>query len=405
VHKRGEFIKILISALISQSGSHFLTIALSAMVFSQTGSAVKASLIFVLTYLPSVFVSSPLGGWIDRTISKRFLAANEVLAIAISILCGACVYYEFPIGALCAAVAIRSLLLFTSRTAMTKWVKVISPQHLAASRIKLFFLSFFLSTVAAGVLASLFLGKVSIWSIIAIDAATYSVGLIVISLLQKLEVDSPASVGSQANGLFATVSEILSEPMLKASFIAVCFSQSIFQGAYSILVSYLPMRHFGIGLSGTGIFQIAASVGIIGGFLVNWRFPNFLKGRSGGLPLRLLTCTIVGIFGLLFTLQAGLRVGVSSFFVLNLAYECIWLFHSSEFFANSPVQNAARYQFTLSSVASFLMASCTLGYAALIDQIGAKSGVALTLSIGLLAWLAISRPSFARKQAAVGVRA
>ncbi len=107
MHKRGEFIKILISALISQSGSHFLTIALSAMVFSQTGSAVKASLIFVLSYLPSVFVSSSLGGWIDRSISKRFLAANEVLAIAISILCGACVYYEFPIGAVLFAPLLR----------------------------------------------------------------------------------------------------------------------------------------------------------------------------------------------------------------------------------------------------------------------------------------------------------
>ena len=404
MHKGGEFIKTLIAAFISQSGSHFLTIALSAMVFSQTGSAVKASLIFVLSYLPSVFVSSSLGGWIDRKISRTFLIRNEALAIVVSILCGACVYYELPIGALCSVVALRSLLLFTSRAAMTKWVKVISPQELAASRIKLFFLSFFLSTVAAGILASLFLGKVSIWSIIAIDVATYGIGIATISLLQNLELDSLAPIGTNANGLIATVSEILSNPMLKASFIAVCFSQAIFQGAYSILVSYLPMQHFGIGLSGTGIFQVAASVGIIGGFLVNWRFPSFLKGH-GSLPVRLIACTAIGICGLLLTTQSDLRLGVASFFVLNLAYECIWLFHSSEFFANSPAKNVARYQFTLSSVASLLMASCTLGYAALIDQIGVKSGVALTLPIGLLAWLAISRSSFARKQATVAVQA
>lgn len=403
MHKRGEFIKLLLAAFISQSGSHFLTLALSAMVFASTGSAVKASLIFVLSYMPSVFVSSSLGGWIDRAISKKLLVGNDVLAIFVSVLCGACVYYELPIVALCTAVAIRSLLLFTSRTAMTKWVKVISPDSLAASRIKLFFLSFFLSTVAAGVLASLFLGKVSIWTIVAVDAATYGLGIVVISFLRKLEV-APALSEVRANHIVATITEILADPMLKASFIAVCFSQAIFQGAYSILVSYLPLRHFDIGLSGTGIFQVAASVGIIGGFWVNWRFPNFLKG-NGGWPLRLIACTVTGIVGLLLTTQTDLRLGVASFFVLNLAYEAIWLFHSSEFFAGSPANNMARYQFTLSSVASLLMALSTLGYAASIDQSGAQGGVALTLSTVVLGWLAVSRISTQRKQVIVGVRA
>ncbi len=349
--------------------------------------------------------SSPGGstsGWIDRSISKTFLAINEALAIVVSILCGACIYYELPLGALCAAVAIRSLLLFTSRAAMTKWVKVISPQNIATSRIKLFFLSFFLSTVVAGILASLFLGKVSIWSIVAIDAATYCVGLAVISLLQRL-IDFPEFPGTQVDGLFVTVSGILSNPMLKASFIAVCFSQSIFQGAYSILVSYLPMRHFSLGLSGTGIFQVAASAGIIGGFVVNWRFPNFLRG-SGGLPWRLVTCSVIGIFALLLTTQTGLGIGVASFFVLNLSYECIWLFFSSEFFAHSPMQDAARYQFTLSSLTSFLMASFTLAYAAMIDHIGVQSGVAVTLTMGIIVWIAVSSSNFDRKQVSVGVR-
>ncbi len=399
MRKHGEFIKLWLAALISQSGSHFLTLALSAMVFAKTGSAVKGSLVFVLSYLPSVFVSSALGAWIDRAISKKLLIGNEALAIFVSILCGACVYFELPMGALCALVAVRSLLLFTSRTAMTKWVKVISPDSLAASRIKLFFLSFFLSTVAAGLLASLFLGKVSIWSIVAVDAVTYSVGIAVISLLRKLEV-APAIVESRGSSIAATIAEIVSNPILKSSFIAVCFSQAIFQGAYSILVSYLPLRHYSMGLSGTGVFQVAASVGIIGGFLVNWRLPRVLKGS----PLRLIVCTVAGIVGLFLTTQTDLRLGVASFFVLNLAYETIWLFHSSEFFANSPAQHAARYQFTLASVASFLMALTTLGYAATIDQLGAQGGVLVTLSTVLLLWLAVSHISTQRKQVTVGVQ-
>lgn len=402
MHKHGEFIKLWIAALISQSGSHFLTLALSAMVFAETGAAIKASLVFVLSYLPSVFVSSSLGAWIDRAISKKLLIGNEALAIFVSILCGACIYFELPISALCTLVAIRSLLLFTSRTAMTKWVKVISPDILAASRIKVFFLGFFLSTVAAGILASLFLGKVSIWSIIAVDVATYSIGILVISLLKEIEV-AFALTDSRGNNIAATIAEIVSNPVLKSSFIAVCFSQAIFQGAYSILVSYLPLRHYGMGISGTGFFQVAASVGIIGGFLVNWRLPNVLRA-NGGSPLRLISCTVAGIISLFLTTQTEFRLGVGSFFVLNLAYETIWLFHSSEFFASSPAQNAARYQFTLASVASFLMALTTLGYAAAIDQLGAQGGVLVTLFTVLLLWLAISRISTQRKQLAVGVQ-
>lgn len=400
MHKRGEFIKLLLAAFISQSGSHFLTLALSALVFAKTGSAIKASLIFVLSYLPSVFVSSTLGAWIDRAISKRLLIGNEALSIFVSILCGACVYFELPIGVLCVTVGVRSLLLFTSRTAMTKWVKVISPDSLAASRIKLFFLSFFLSTVAAGVLASLFLGKVSIWSIVAVDAATYCLGIAVISLFQKLKI-AHVLTDTRANNLAATIAEILASPLLKSSFIAVCFSQAIFQGAYSILVSFLPLRHFDIGLSGTGIFQVAASAGIIGGFFINWLRPSFLRGSF----LRLISCTCLGIGALLLTTQTDLRLGVASFFVLNLAYEAIWLFHSSAFFANSPTNNVARYQFTLASVSSLLMALSTLGYAASIDQMNARAGVMLTVAIGLFGWFMVSRTNFAQKKLAMGVRA
>ncbi|MCX6124801.1 MAG: hypothetical protein NTV34_08635 [Proteobacteria bacterium] len=128
---------------------------------------------------------------------------------------------------------------------------------------------------------------------------------------------------------------------------------------------------------------MAASVGIVGGFVVNWRYPNFLRG-SGGLPWRLVTCSVIGIFALLLTTQANLGISVTSFFILNLSYECIWLFYSSEFFAHSPMQNAARYQFTLSSLGSFLMASFTLAYAAMIDHMGVHSGVAVTVTIGIM---------------------
>lgn len=385
MHSRSEFAKLWAASFVSQSGSHFLTIALAGYVFATSGSIVKSALVFVLSYLPSVFFSAQLGNWIDLKLSRWLLARNELISIVASGLCGVCIAFQAPLVCLCVVIGLRSLLLFIARTGGSKWIKIISPPEFQAHRIRLFFLSFFLSTAVAGILAATVLVHGSIPLVVAVDIATYVLSFLMILLLRELPshdtaISTPASIN-----IISTVSEILRTQELRSNFLAVCLSQAVFQGAYTVLVSYLPIHTFKMGVGGIGPFQLAASVGITLGFGIVSLWPQIFQSHEGRWPFRMVL--ILGIASVIQCVTADLiPTSLLMFFSMNFAFECIWLFNQSEFFRKSPAKSIGRFQFTLTSSASFLMASFTLFYSALIQWYGVQIGVLSTLAAGLLLW-------------------
>ena len=387
MHSKGEFRKLLLSSFISQSGSHFLTLALAAFILVSSGSPIQSALVFVVSYLPSILVSSQLGHWIDTKVSRWLLARNELISIVSTILCGLIVAYKLPLVLLCLVLGFRSLLMFISRAASTKWLKNITPPELQTNRIKVFYLSFFLSTALAGVLLGFVVAKASIWKIVTIDILSYVVSTIVIMTLQELpksQYATPLTDGTFQPKLFETLITIFRMPLVRNSFLIVCFSQSLFQGAYSALVSLLPIQHFNVGMAGVGSFQIAASIGITGGFLVNWLWDKFFNEKEGKIPARALMTSFVAVLCLLTAISTdAMTVSIVAFLGLNFFYECVWLHHNSEFFRASPKMGAARYQFTLSACAAFLMSCSTLGYSAAIEYWGLIPGTVAVLGIGV----------------------
>ncbi len=390
---RNEFIKLQTASFLSQSGSHFLTIALSAFVLQSSKSIVHASLVFVLSYLPSVFFSAKLGAWIDRHLSKWLLARNELLSILSSALCGVVIYYQMPLVFLCIVLSLRSILLFIARTGGSKWIKLISPPEKQASRIKFFFLGFFLSTAVAGMLAGVALGVTNILMVVAIDIATYVASFLVILTFQKIPTQSRGQTLSALDGnLIDTLREISKNPALWDHFVSVCLSQAIFQGAYSVLVSYLPMVKFHQGPMGVGPYQIAASIGITIGFLILWAWPRLFITSRQGLPLLFISTLGGGAVALLLSVASSfLSLSLLSFVALNIAYECIWLFHNSEFFRKTDASQLGRYQFTLAAIACSAMTLFTLGYATLMTFFNPLLSVALIVAIGVSGWWAFHK--------------
>ncbi|HKQ03839.1 MAG TPA: hypothetical protein VJ464_01810 [Blastocatellia bacterium] len=308
----------------------------------------------------------------------------------ISLLCGACIWYQLPWAALGALVSIRSLLLVISKSANSRWVKLITPPPLQSLRIKLVFLSFFLSTAVAGILAGQALAHFTILWAVFFDVVTYLVSMGIVLTLRPLEVDPEPSLSAGSPSIFQSLEEILSSSTISQYFLSVCLSQAIFQGAYSVLISYFPIKRFQIGIGGLGPFQLSASLGIIAGFLIIWLLPNLLTGGESRWPSRLVAAIGVGAASLIVSASAtGYFTVLALFFVLHFAYECIWLSSSAEFFHLSPESVVGRYQFTLTSVASCLMAATTLAYAVTIEMFGLALGVGVVLFVGLLLWAAI----------------
>lgn len=387
VNSRAEFIKLQAASFVSQCGSHFLTLALSATIFAHTGSLVKGSAVFVLSYLPSVFFSSVLGSWIDSEISKPLIIGNEILAALASVLCGLSIAHSTI--AFCCALALRSLFLFSSRTISAKWLKSISADEQQGPRIKLSFLIFFLATAVSGLLASRVLELGSLWTIVAIDVVTYLLGAAIFLALKGLPESSCQHVRPVVRpSLPVSLHAISAKSELREFFACVVLSQAIFQGAYSVLVNYLPIKHFTIGVAGTGLFQLAASLGIIAGFVLVWRRQ---KRKPGMDVSSFFWCG--GILALLGTICLPISGSFLSFLILNLCYEAIWLDATASFFQKSPSHRIAEFQFTLSSIAALCMGMTTLIYAVAIQTFGTETirYLALVSFVAIGSWHVVAR--------------
>jgi hypothetical protein len=382
-----DFRKLIAIAFVSQAGSYLMTIALSTFVLVKNNSPVEAGLVFVLSYLPSVFVSARLGTWVDKRISRSMLAKNEAIAALASVCCALLIHYDFGIFGVLILLGIRSVLMFISRVALTKWVKVVTPPELQMTRIQVFYLTFFLSTATAGVLAAVAL-KGSILTVAAIDVGTYLLGICLIAFLKP--VSNPETVTEQKTetaGYFSTLGEIFRGPLTLVAFAMVCLSQSLFQGAYTLLVSVLPVRQFGLGVEYVSWFQLAASFGITIGFLINWWWPQIVSDGSSKWSPRAIGIFAVGVILMVLSVSSqSLSMSVLTFFGMNLAYEAIWLFYSSQFFRACPKQATGRYQFVLHASSSFLMACSTLLYSFLIQTNELLSSTAIYALIVLAAF-------------------
>lgn len=381
---RSDFVKLLLSSFISQSGSYFLTIALAATVLRDTGSLAQASFIFVLSYMPAIIGSAKLGSWIDRRLSRGLLIKNDLLSILATLLCGAALYLNAPLWMLSVVLAARSIFTFIFRTGTTVWIKRITPPELQTERIKLNALFFFLSTAMAGILAAQVLKGNSLALIIGVDVATYVASIVVLMMLGTVPT-IPMPQTEETIGPIKTIQAIFRMPSVRRSFLFVAASQAIFQGAYSAMVSYLPITRFGLGPEGMGPFQLAASLGITLGFVVVWVMPNLLHDKEQNLPLKSVLYGVGATVGLVFSALAGsVMTSLFFFFAMNLFYECIWLYHFAQFFRASPKHAIGRYNFVLVAVSSFFMSLLTLSYAAAVDLWGFPGGLLSTLIIGIV---------------------
>lgn len=168
----------------------------------------------------------------------------------------------------------------------------------------------------------------------------------------------------------------------------VCLSQSIFQGAYSTLVSYLPIKKFTQGISGVGRFQVFASAGIILGFIVLWIYPDALKIRHRKLNWKSLSAFLGALLLLYLTISSDqLTESLFLFFGMNALYEVLWLNSSAEFFRSSPAQAVARFNFSINSVAAVLMSSSTLVFSYTIQNYSRilSFGATVTFNLSALA--------------------
>jgi hypothetical protein len=379
---RNEFLKLIAASFISQIGSHLLTLALAAHIMITTGDPVRSAEVFIASFLPSALVSKFSGKFIDRHISRQILIQTDICALIISVCCGHVIAQDSPKFTLIILLASRSILMFINRSAVTKWIKVTAPGSEQTTRYQLMLLGFFLATAVSGVIAALALGAIGIFGVVLIDVVTYMCGISIMTSLCSVPIS--LDISTRIEQYEISISQVLQENRtVWIASICVVASQSIFQGAYSVFVTYLPVKVFALGAYGSGLFQVAASAGIIAGFLINRRSKQGIFSKNG-----IDSWALIGLFALGATLLGLLSIvslpaSVIAFMALNLVYELIWLAASSHTFKSVPETIMAQFQYVQSSVAAVYMSLLTLVFAISLDRYGPTYGPIFTFCGGI----------------------
>lgn len=73
-----EFVGIWLATVLSVAGDQFARVALSLLVFDQTGSALLAALTYAVTFIPDLIGGSLLAGWADRLPRRQVMIGTDL---------------------------------------------------------------------------------------------------------------------------------------------------------------------------------------------------------------------------------------------------------------------------------------------------------------------------------------
>jgi hypothetical protein len=181
---------------------------------------------------------------------------------------------------------------------------------------------------------------------------------------------------SRQAGWWETYRQILRDPVLARHFFIICLGQAVFQGGEQVIVS---VRGSALAANGGGValLQMAASLGLLLGFVVLWLLPRLLRDRLS----RIGSAVVIGLGGFVLSTQTdSLGWVLAAFLAMTAVYELLDLNSTSLFFQASPAAHTARYGLATTVLSGTCMSVAVLAYGLLIDALGFSAG-----SLALLA--------------------
>ncbi|MPY84881.1 MAG: MFS transporter, partial [Actinophytocola sp.] len=185
----GEFRTMWLAELFSVIGDQIARVALTVMVFDQTGSAALTGLTYALTFVPAM-----LGGILFAGLGDRFPRRNVMIATDVSraALVGLMIVPGTPLWALCLLVAAMTLLSGPFKAAQ----QALLPDVLAGKQYMVG-MAIRNMTSQAGQLVGFSLGGMLVATAgaatgLAVNAATFLVSALLLVLVEQHKVARPA---------------------------------------------------------------------------------------------------------------------------------------------------------------------------------------------------------------------
>ncbi|MGN0351408.1 MAG: MFS transporter [Roseburia sp.] len=188
VFTQKEYLKIILSNIISRFGDSVDSIAFTWLVYQVTGSAAWSAIIFAMNQLPSVFIQPFAGALVEGMNKKRVMVVADVIrgivvaGLGILFLLGA----VNPWILVAFTLIISTVEAFCNPAGMAAIPKLIKPEYYEYGSSLNSTISSVVQLVGLGA-AGLIIGVFGIWSAIMIDAITFFGSAAILATLRMKE--------------------------------------------------------------------------------------------------------------------------------------------------------------------------------------------------------------------------
>jgi MFS family permease len=291
-----DFLKFWTGETISSLGSSFTQFALPLLVFKLTGSALNLGIAFAFSFLPYLLFGLVIGAWVDRLDRRRVMIMVDIGQVVII----SAIPVLFLFGALTiwwiygVAFASTTLRIFTESSQFAAIPSLVDQSDLitANGRIQA---SFFGATILGPVLAGALIFVMPTPTLLFIDAATFLVSAIMLSLIKRSFNTAATSVDKRARtslrrDMVDGVRFVFGHPVLRNLAIMLAFGNFLAAIRESQLV-VLAERHLQATDFQFGLLNAAAGAGVV----IFSLLASFLRRYGGLVRLGLVAMQVGGI--------------------------------------------------------------------------------------------------------------
>lgn len=322
---RTDFWKFWSGETISSFGSSITMFALPLLVFDLTGSAVSLGVTFAMFGLPHLFFGLLIGAWVDRVDRKRLMIVVDLLSAAVV----AALPLASAAGVLsiwwiyASAFALATLGIFFEAAQFAAIPSLVSRDQLvtANGRIQA---SFSAARVIGPLAAGAMLAFIPIDSLLYIDAATFAVSALALSLIARpFNVAGERARATLHDDVMEGLRYVLRHPVLRNISAMMALVNFVGVTVFAQLVLFAKQR-FGVSDAELGLLFAANGAGVVlmslaaGPLRSRWSFGNVALGAlmlSGlatvalafapSYPLAVAMSAVSSGLGILFNINTG----------------------------------------------------------------------------------------------------
>lgn len=259
-----DFIKFWIGQTVSNLGSSITLLAFPLLIYARTDSALALSLMSVANLLPIPLFGLIIGAWVDRVDRKKLMIWTDVARASIVMTIPFLAWADsLPLAWIYAVGFLNSIFTVAFNAAEFAAIpSLVSKDHLVSAngRIQA---SYAAATVIGPILAGLLASMITIEAVILIDALTYVVSAISLSLVvRSFNIEKGGARTSIRADIAEGLRYVFSHPVLRAISLMMMLFNFLGTTIFDQLVLFSE-RRLDAGESRVGLLYSAASVGIV----------------------------------------------------------------------------------------------------------------------------------------------